>query len=222
MYVIWPILETAEADSFRYVLDFGPKENVVVQSAATASGGLGILFVSGFPAMYQIGLLGALPSDDVGKLIGYMLAVAFYGMSFAIPLRAFYILRQRLTFPTPSATAYAIRSLHTAGGSEDARVKAKWLFGSFLVCFLQKVASTYATGILYDWHFFYWIATWGAPKAQYLDNWGWYFEVTPAFFGAGILSGMNASWSFYIGSIFAWGIIGKSCTSITIATCFSN
>jgi OPT family oligopeptide transporter len=192
--------------------NFGPRENVTCQTAATAAGGLGILFVSGFPAMYQVGLLSPLPSDDIGHLIGYMFAVAFYGMSFAIPLRAFFILRQRLVFPTPSATAYAIRSLHATGaaGAADAKRKGKWLFWTFLGCFIQKTVSTYIPGIIYDWHFFYWIAGWGAPKAQYLENWGWYLEITPAFLGAGILSGMNASWSFYGGSILAWGIIGPA------------
>lgn len=34
--------------------------------------------------------------------------------------------------------------------------------------------------------------------------------VTPAFFGAGMLSGINASWSFFGGSILAWGIIAPS------------
>lgn len=190
---------------------FGPKENVTVQSAATAAGGLGILFVSGFPAMYQIGLFSAKPQDDIGQLIGFVMSVAFYGMTFAVPLRAFFILRQRLTFPTPSATAYAIRSLHATGsGRADAKVKGRWLLWSFVICFLQKTASTYLPGILYDWHFFNWIAVWGAPKAQYIDNWGWYFEITPAFFGAGILSGTNASLSFYAGSIMAWAIIGPA------------
>lgn len=161
--------------------------------------------------MYQVGLLGAKPSDDIGKLIGYMFAVAFYGMSFAIPLRSFFILRQRLTFPTPSATAYAIRSLHsTTSGASDAKKKGKWLFWTFLGCFIQKTVSTYIPGIIYDWHFFYWIAGWGAPKAQLIENWGWYLEITPAFLGAGILSGMNASWSFYGGTILAWAIIGPA------------
>lgn len=198
---------------------FGPKENVTVQSAATAAGGLGILFVSGFPAMYQIGLFSVRPADDIGVLIGFVMSTAFYGMTFAVPLRAFFILRQKLTFPTPSATAYAIRSLHASGsGAADAKVKGRWLLWSFVGAFLQKVVSTYAPGIVYDWHFFYWFARWGAPKAQLVENWGWYFEVTPAFFGAGILSGPNASFSFYAGSILAWGIIGPALVATGRAT----
>ncbi|CCO27813.1 putative drug/proton antiporter YHK8 [Rhizoctonia solani AG-1 IB] len=43
-----------------------------------------------------------------------------------------------------------------------------------------------------------------------LDNFGWWPEFTPAFFGAGMLSGMNASWSFFGGFVLAWGIIAPS------------
>jgi hypothetical protein len=43
-----------------------------------------------------------------------------------------------------------------------------------------------------------------------LDNYGWWIEFTPAFFGAGMLSGINASWSFFGGTILAWGIIQPS------------
>jgi len=190
---------------------FGPKENVTCQTAATATGGLGILFVSGFPAMYQLDLLSASPKDDVGKLILFMLTVAFFGMSFAIPMRNYFVLRLKLTFPTPTATAFTIRALHAGRtGAAAARQKGRWLFWSFVPSFIQKVASTYAPGILYDIHIFYDIATWGGRTAQYVDNWGWFFEITPAFFGAGILSGMNASWSFYGGSILAWAIIGPA------------
>lgn len=34
-----------------------------------------------------------------------------------------------------------------------------------------------------------------------LDNWSWWLEFTPAFYGAGMLSGMNASWSFLGGAV---------------------
>lgn len=34
-----------------------------------------------------------------------------------------------------------------------------------------------------------------------LENWGWFIEFTPAFYGAGMLSGMNASWSFFAGTV---------------------
>jgi uncharacterized oligopeptide transporter (OPT) family protein len=41
-----------------------------------------------------------------------------------------------------------------------------------------------------------------------VENWNWILEFTPAFFGVGMLTGLNASWSFFGGSVFAWGLIG--------------
>lgn len=61
-------------------------------------------------------------------------------------------LKQKLVFPTPTATAYTIRSLHTVGGAIAAKKKAVTLGWSFLSAFLYKIASTYAPGILWDWH----------------------------------------------------------------------
>lgn len=50
---------------------FGPKENVCVQSAATAAGSLGLIYASGIPAAYQLGLLSGHPKDDFGRLITF-------------------------------------------------------------------------------------------------------------------------------------------------------
>ncbi|KAF8342899.1 oligopeptide transporter [Cantharellus anzutake] len=194
--------------------NFGPKENVTVQSAATAAGGIGIIFVGAVPAMYRLGLLSRLPEQDTGKLIALTVCVAYYGAFFVIPLRKYYILKQKLVFPTPTATAYTIRQLHSVGGAVTASKKAKMLGYSFLAAFLFKVLATYAPGLIWDWHIGWTMYRIGFTSMIALDNYGWWIEFTPAFYGAGMLSGMNASWSFFMGAVLAWGIIAPS----TIAT----
>jgi len=59
-----------------------------------------------------------------------------------------------------------------------------------------RVVSIYAPGILWDHHVFWWLYTWGWDGIIAAESWGWVFEYTPAFVGAGILSGLNASLSF--------------------------
>lgn len=190
--------------------EFGPKENVTVQTAATSAGGIGIIFVSAVPAMYRLGLLSDLPSQDVGKLIALTVCTAYYGVFFVIPLRKYYILKQKLTFPTPTATAYTIRSLHAVGGHVAAAKKAWMLTYSFIGAFLWKVASGYAPGIILDWHIGWTMYRLGWTSLIHLENYGWWIEFTPSFIGAGMLSGMNASWSFFGGAVLAWGIIAPS------------
>lgn len=54
--------------------------------------------------MYRLGLLSAEPTQDVGRLIALTVCVAYYGVFFVIPLRKYYILKQKLVFPTPTGT----------------------------------------------------------------------------------------------------------------------
>jgi uncharacterized oligopeptide transporter (OPT) family protein len=119
--------------------------------------------------------------------------------------------KEKLVFPTPTATAFTIRSLHSTT-SAAARIAAKKkivvLVWSFVGSFVFKALCGYAPGLLLDWHVFYWFYTWGWEGAIRGEAWGWIIEFTPAFVGAGILSGLNASWSFMLGSILAWGLIG--------------
>ncbi|KAM5543115.1 hypothetical protein V8D89_002989 [Ganoderma adspersum] len=190
---------------------FGPKENCTVQSAATAAGGIGILFVSAVPAMYRLDLLSPLPKQDIGKLIAVTVCAGFFGVFFVIPLRKYYIVKQKLTFPTPAATAVTIRALHNSRtGAMVARKKSLALLYAFIACFLFKVLSGYAPGVLFDWHIGWTLYRIGFTSIISMDNYGWWIEFTPAFFGAGMLSGLNASWSFFGGSVLAWGIIAPS------------
>jgi len=134
--------------------------------AATAAGGLGILAVSALPAMYRLGLLGD-PANDFGKLIGLTATAAFFGVFFVIPLRKYYIVHQKLSFPTPAATvsvlalmvstlvylwplqAYTIRSLHRGkSGAIAAKKKSLALLYSTVVVFVFKIMTGYAPGIV--------------------------------------------------------------------------
>jgi uncharacterized oligopeptide transporter (OPT) family protein len=158
--------------------------------------------------MYGLQLL-TTPEQDFGKLVGLAIVCAFYGTFFAIPLRKFYILHQKLIFPDPTAISVSIRTLHL-GGEAKARRQIICLGVCFLAAFAWNVTRAYAPGILEEWHFLYWIYLWGGgSKAMMADSWGWgIVETTPAFFGLGMIAGLNATLSFYAGCIFAWGFLG--------------
>lgn len=147
---------------------------------------------------------------DFGKLITFSICTAYYGLFFAIALRKFYILKLKLIFPSPTAVAYTLRALHAGGAASEAsgKKKAKCLAMAFGGAAALRVVSIYAPGILWDHHVFWWLYTWGWDGIIYAESWGWVFEYTPAFIGAGMLSGMNASLSFFGGSVLAWALIG--------------
>lgn len=194
---------------------FGPQENSIVQAAATGAGGMGGLFVAGLPAMYRLSLLSDEPKADFKRILTLTIVCALFGLFAAVPLRKFFIINVsrelNLVFPSPTATAVAIRSMHSiTNGAADAMRKVKALFYAFLGAFAHIIVCQYADGILHNWHLFSWFYAWSGYTnwAQNIDNWGWYIQITPAFFGSGILVGLNTAFSWWGGTVVAWGLIG--------------
>ena len=100
---------------------FTPVENVLVQTVAGAVGTmpLGCGFVGVLPALNYL-----LTPEDNGpiklgtwKLIVWSVGVCFFGVVFAVPLRKEVIIREKLKFPSGTATALMIGVLH--GNTDD-------------------------------------------------------------------------------------------------------
>ena len=101
---------------------FTPVENVLVQTVAGALGTmpLGCGFVGVMPALEYM-----LTPEENGplvlgtwKLIVWSVGICFFGVFFAVPLRREVIIREKLKFPSGTATALMIGVLH--GKTDDA------------------------------------------------------------------------------------------------------
>ncbi|KAJ4014169.1 hypothetical protein NW766_006421 [Fusarium irregulare] len=195
---------------------FGPHENNTIQATALGTVGIGSMFISGVPAMYQLGLLSSSPQSDFGKLFCLTLASGLLGLGFVVPFRRLFILKLArqlsLSFPLGTAAAITIRALHTSN-EEVSTAKEKlttilWTFGGTLV---WSVVTSYAPGILYSWNPFFWIYKWGGHSIIGAVNWGWLsWQWSPSIIGMGMLIDLNASFSLLLGSVLAWGVIGPS------------
>ncbi|KAL8905623.1 MAG: hypothetical protein Q9207_002533 [Kuettlingeria erythrocarpa] len=105
-------------------LPFTPVENVLVQTVAGAVGTmpLGCGFVGVMPALNYL----LKPEENgplslpAGKLILWSLGICFFGVVFAVPLRKEVIVREKLKFPSGTATALVISVLH--GGGDHAKI----------------------------------------------------------------------------------------------------
>jgi uncharacterized oligopeptide transporter (OPT) family protein len=71
---------------------FGPKENAIVQTTATAAGGLSGIFISAIPALYQMKLLDN-PESDFPRLLTFTTVAAYYGLLFSTPRKSHHLLR---------------------------------------------------------------------------------------------------------------------------------
>ena len=113
---------------------FTPIENVLIQTVAGAVGTmpLGCGFVGVIPALEFLlrdGEDG--PSGDggtgeggplklnFGKLVLWSLGVCLFGVVFAVPLRKEVIVREKLKFPSGTASALMLRVLHGSGQRDE-------------------------------------------------------------------------------------------------------
>ncbi|KAL9064686.1 MAG: hypothetical protein Q9157_007742 [Trypethelium eluteriae] len=95
---------------------FTPVENVLVQTVAGSVGTmpLGCGFVGVVPALNFL----LKPEENgplnigLGKLIIWAVGICFFGVVFAVPLRREVIIREKLKFPSGTATALMIGVLH--------------------------------------------------------------------------------------------------------------
>lgn len=196
---------------------FGPKENTVCQTAATAAGGLSAGFITAIPAMYRMDLMGGRkPNEDVLALFLWSICSAFFGMFFAVPLRAHFVVNQDLVFPTPRAAAETIKSLHRAGSAaaKDAKESGVVMGASFVISMIWGTLAHFVPGLLGDLHILYYMGKAAANEAVMNADaiWGWYFSWDFAFFGAGLMTPGSTVFSFMAGSITAFGIAGPLMT----------
>ena len=196
---------------------FGPKENTVCQTAATAAGGLSAGFITAIPAMYRMDLMGGRkPSEDIVALLLWSICSAFFGMFFAVPLRQHFVINQDLVFPTPRAAAETIKSLHRAGSSaaKDAKESGMVMGASFGISMIWGTLAHFIPGLLGDLHILWYIGKAAGSKAiMGADvNWGWFFSWDFAFFGAGLMTPGSTVFSFMAGTIIAFGIAGPLMT----------
>jgi OPT family oligopeptide transporter len=191
---------------------FGIKENCTVQTAATAAGGLSAGYLTAIPALFRLNILTSI--DGIWDMMFlWTFAAAFYGLFFAIPLRKYFVIQQKLVFPSPVAAAVTIRTLHGApgGNAEEANMgknQGKAILWSFVGSTFYKIAAYFAPFII-DLHPLYWIGN--AANSQVLkdisDLWRWRIQLTTAFIGAGMMMGTNAVLSLMAGNVFAWAIV---------------
>ncbi|KAL9106236.1 MAG: hypothetical protein Q9227_008704 [Pyrenula ochraceoflavens] len=109
------------------------------------------------------------------------------------------------------AAAHTIRSLHVGkNAAANARKKTKALILAFCFAITWRCTSEYAPGLMWDWHWGWTFYRLGWSNMIYVENWNFIWEWTPAFIGAGMLTGINPSYSFFSGAILAWAIIAPS------------
>lgn len=215
---------------------FTDVENVYIQSIAVAvgTGPLCYGFVGIIPAIEKF-----MTSDESGlgrriifstkELIVWSMGLGLFGVFFAIPLRKQVIVKEKLPFPSGSATATLISVLHgteiyESDMEEEEEDITKNTNGSPLqqqTSTTQLIESTdYSSNMRSLTYTFlvssaYTLISFFFPILKKVPIFGtsaskdymWDFQPSPAYIGQGIIMGLPTVSYMLFGAIFGWGIL---------------
>jgi OPT family oligopeptide transporter len=219
-------------------LPFTPVENVLVQTVAGAVGTmpLGIGFVGVIPSLqFLLKEDEGAPLDfSLWRLIVWGIGLCLFGVAFGMPLRKQVIIRERLKFPSGTATALMISVLHGGTSQSDKQSDGIRTQGTEereqllneneqddsneshehdqradwkaqIKMLLQACAgSGLYTLIQYFIPILHKLPIFGMYLAK---TWVWTLNPSPAYVGQGIIMGPATTLHMLLGAIIGWAVL---------------
>lgn len=215
--------------------NFTDVENVFVQSVAVAvgTGPLAYGFVGVIPAIEKF-----LTKEESGfnkvikfslnELILWSIGLGFFGIFFAIPLRKQVIIKEKLPFPSGSATATLISVLHDTeikhddimsddddtinhisnenndNNEHDEIIKSQRYNASISTLVKTFTVSSAYTLVSYFIPILKDLPIFGKFLAE---NYLWTFQPSPAYIGQGMIMGLTTVSYMLFGCILGWGVL---------------
>lgn len=197
-----------------------PQENVYIQSVAIAVG----------TGPLSFGLVGAIPAvqylltEDEGRttftvtqLVLWSLAIGYMGIFTAVLLRETIMRNPVLKFPSGSAAAALIGTLHDKPlpqiaqsenvelheTEDEARGEPTTYKRNIIVLVLMFLISSVYTIVAKYSRFLQGIPLFGKRALAYY----WRFELSPAYVGQGIIMGLPTTASMLLGAILGWAVL---------------
>lgn len=219
-------------------LPFTPVENVLVQTVAGAVGTmpLGIGFVGVIPSLqFLLKTEEGAPLDlSLWRLIVWGIGLCLFGVAFGMPLRKQVIIRERLKFPSGTATALMISVLHGGAQQKDGQreeiitqgtEEREQLLGDSEH---DSINGTAEDDMRADWKRqikllmqafggsgLYTLVQYFIPILHKLPifgmylakTWVWTLNPSPAYVGQGIIMGPATTLHMLLGAIVGWAVL---------------
>ncbi|KIW83808.1 hypothetical protein Z517_03054 [Fonsecaea pedrosoi CBS 271.37] len=221
------------------VLPFTPVENVLVQTVAGAVGTmpLGLGFVGVMPSIqFLLKESEGAPVDlSLWRLFVWGIGLCLFGVVFGVPLRKQVIIRERLKFPSGTATALMISVLHGGSKSEEAKdreietqgteereellresdrdnqpeqAEGRDMRGDWKRQIRLLVVAFLGSGAYTLVQYFLPIFHKLPVFGTHLANkWEWTLNPSPAYVGQGIIMGPATTFHMLLGAIVGWAIL---------------
>jgi len=169
----------------------------------TVASGAGYMTGGGNMAAFGALLMVTTVRPDGLGMVAWFAGIAALGVFAAIPIKRQLINREGLSFPTGTATAETIRSIHGAAEGSG-RGKAGWLAGS-------AVFAAMLTWLRDAWH---WLpGTLGLPLSiagHRLAEWTLSFKTEVVLLGGGALMSFRTGWSLLLGGLLTYAVLAPT------------
>ena len=187
----------------------GALENNALTTVASGAGymtGGGNMAAYGALLMILVAQPGVLPLPSTDVLIYWFAAIAALGVFVAIPIKRQLINREGLAFPTGTATALTIKTLHSASsdGARQARALGFAALFAAVLTWLRDAWKIVPEHILPlsvgGYHL--------ELAGHALATWTLSLKSEVVLLGAGMLMSFRTGWSLLLGGILTYGVFG--------------
>ena len=221
------------------VLPFTPVENVLVQTVAGAVGTmpLGLGFVGVMPSLqFLLQKNEGAPVDlSLWRLIVWGIGLCLFGVVFGVPLRRQVIIREKLKFPSGTATALMISVLHGGAKSDEGKDREIETQGTEEREELLRgtdrdtqPGQADEQDLRADWKkqirllLIAFLGSGAYTLTQYFlpilhklpvfgtylaNTWEWTLNPSPAYVGQGIIMGPATTFHMLLGAIVGWAVL---------------
>jgi putative OPT family oligopeptide transporter len=190
---------------FKVLEAFGARPLGVLENNAltTVASGAGYMTAGGNAAAFGALVMVTTAHPNKVGLVAWFGIIAALGVFVAIPIKRQLINRERLAFPTGTATAETIKTIHTAGGGKGTSA-AKALGIAALLAGALTVVRDYLKWIPGQW----------APGLQIaghdLVKWTITIKTELVLIGAGALMSFRTGWSMLLGALVNYVVIAPA------------
>eukprot|EP00121_Abeoforma_whisleri_P014690 Awhi_evm1s13547 len=253
--VVKPVLAMLSKWNDKFKI-FGPKEHCCLQSSATSAGGLNGGLTSAVIALWWIAQDDTLSpeakgdpwygdaKDNIAECCLLVFSAVSFGLFLGVPMRNYFIVQQKLTFPDGFASAELIKTIYKKGRDEAdmllAKTQAKVIVAFSILGFVGVLLQNFIP-IIFTWPIFHNLASCGGGQSvdacietppSYVNSsgeevptqvyvgfalaslWGWVLSFDPVMLGTAFIVPQRVNMWFFVGAVLAYAVIGPACMSL--------